>query len=137
MSRVSLPNLARPQSAPTFPALTAVLRRRQKSKVLAASAIAVALVLGTALPAAADTIGGSKSCSSTQQYGVTTTLSSEGAPTSTTPTLHTYPTGSVYRYGTGAKSSYNVGVSSGTWEAYVPSQYGFFSWSGICGIKAT
>jgi len=95
-------------------------------------ALAIGMVLVSTMPASAQTVPGSKSCSSNQQYGVTSVLNGQGA-TSSTATVHTlggvtYPT----YYGFGPKSTSRFGVSSGSYEAYTPSPATFYSVAGFC-----
>ena len=104
---------------------------------LGSAAVALGMVLTTALPASAQTVPGYKKCSSNQQYGVTTALNGAGA-TSSTATVHTlggvtYPT----YYGFGPKSTSKFGVSSGSYEVYTPSPATFNSVTGFCMPKGS
>jgi hypothetical protein len=99
-------------------------------------AVALGMVLTTALPASAQETSGSKTCSSSQQYGVTTRVNYSNG-TTTTLTKHTL--GSTIRtyYGLGNRSTSRVGVSSGPYVVYTPSPYTFELIQGFCMPKAT
>lgn len=110
---------------------------RKLSAGMFAAALAVGLVVGTALPASAASSSGWQTCAGNQQYGIQTRLSAVNS-SSTTRTTHTYVGAySVDYYGQGYKNSSRAGVSSGGWEAYVPSPASFLNANGTCGPKVS
>lgn len=94
-------------------------------------ALAIGMVLVSAMPASAQETSGYKTCSSNQQYGVTTVLNGAGA-TSSTITVQTLDGVSHTYLGFGPKSTSRFGVSSGSYTVYTPTPATFNSIVGFC-----
>ena len=89
------------------------------------------MVLASTMPATAQETSGYNTCSSNQQYGVTTVLNGTGA-TSSTFTTHTLGSTPGFYTGFGPKSTSRFGVSAGSYIVYTPTPATFNSITGFC-----
>lgn len=108
--------------------------KKHRARVAIATAAATAmLVLGTVVPATADTRNGSTTCTSSQRQGLQSQLTAT-AP-STALTSHYYNSTGYNPTFTGntLKTSWNGLTSSGSWQIYSP--YNLITAYGFCSAK--